>query len=196
MTDETETARAPDLAGAVPDLLALIRLMADPKAAQRQLDAFVAGSSRIKDERSAADRAFRERAAQLDEREAEVAKLEKAISAQAGEYVARKADIDRKAARINEIFENICEKEAQIKREIIRFSGGAIDERIQALPDWSQLARDVFGISDVHYDDGSESHGRPETSDELEPAPGRQEGSTLTHRSPRPRRSETVRGTA
>jgi len=189
MTDETET-RAPDIqASAVEIAMTLLKIAADPKSAQRQLDAFVAGSTRIKDERAAADRAFRERATALDAREAEVVRLETAISAEAGEYVARKADIDRKEARIKGILESIIERENQFKREIIRYAGGSMDERIQTLPDWGQLARDILGISDVHYDD-NESHGRPDTSDELEPAPNRPEGSTFTHRSPRPRRSE------
>jgi hypothetical protein len=147
-------------------------------------------STRIRDERTAADRAFRERAAQLDAREAEVARLETAVSAEAGAYLARKADVDRKEAGAKAILESIIERENQFKRAIIQFSGGAIDERVQDLPNWSQLARDVFGAGDVHYDDTSESHGRPETANELESAPNRPEGSTLVHRSPRPRRSE------
>ena len=68
MSSETEL--PPPADDAFADVTALIRLIIDPKACQARLDAFTAASTKIRDEHTAPERAYKARAARHERREA------------------------------------------------------------------------------------------------------------------------------
>lgn len=153
MSSETEL--PPPADDAFADVTALIRLIIDPKACQARLDAFTAASTKIRDEHTASERAYKARAAALYEREAAIAKLESDASANAREWAARKDAINEKEQRLHEISRNIRIAEDGFKRQILQYAGIAshFNEQLQDLPNWEQLARDVLGArNDAHLD--------------------------------------------
>lgn len=195
MSFEIENTPAPAFS-AFEDLMALIKLAGDPKGFQRNLDALMAATIKATEAKAAAAKQEASLAARKAEQDAAFAKREAEISATAEAWADRKADVDDKHERLSSIHYNIVTTINQFKREILRYAGVTRNESMQDLPDWSQMAAEVLGISDVHFD-GNDSSGRPETSYEIEPPPNLVAGSTLTRRSPRPprpTRADMVRG--
>ena len=152
MFDPNENTAAAPASSAFADLMALLRLIGDDKVYQKRLDALMAATIKASDAKAAAAKQEAALAQKKTEQEAAFAKREAEISATAEEWADRKADVDNRQERLYRIQDNIVEQERQFKREILRYAGVTMNESMQDLPSWSQLARDVLGIRDVHYD--------------------------------------------
>jgi hypothetical protein len=127
-------------------LTSLLRLIADPKSYQRQLDALMAASTRMREEAVGADRARAALAQAKLEHDAACAERE----AKADELVAlganRQAEADRKEARLDRIAKDIREHDKRLRLEVMRFSNlmPHFSEKLMELPDWGALADEVL----------------------------------------------------
>jgi hypothetical protein len=171
-------------------LTSLLRLIADPKSYQRQLDALMAAATRAREEAAGLKRA------QADFAQAEAGHLtacaEREVHAdeQAALGANRQAEADRKEARLDRIAKDIREHDARLRREVMRFSNllPGFSEKLQSLPSWSVLADEVLNSpGDADDIDGAEHIGRDadEAADHAlpsEPPADVIAGSTLTQR--------------
>lgn len=166
------------------DLMALLHLIADPKASQRRLDQHIAAAAREKEEKTAADRSKAALAQAKAEHDAACAERE----AKADELVAlganRQAEADRKEARLERIAKDIREHDQRLRREVMRFANllPGFSEKLQSLPSWSVLADEVLnGPRDADDIDGAAHLGADadEAADHALPAENLIAGTTL-----------------
>jgi hypothetical protein len=161
------------------------RFILDVKACAKRADELIGLTIAANEAKTAADQAqaaLAARVAELDKREAAIREAELAVHTEKQLVKGQRAELSNHAQHLGKI-------EDQIKMRLLHHAGVLhnFNPALQSMPEWAAVDREL-GAGDAHYDDGA-STGRPETLDESEPAPNRVAGSTLTHRSPRPRQS-------
>jgi len=164
-----ETENSPLLAdptSAADALTALIKLVTDPKRAKANLDAITAGRTRLKDERDAAAREAKARAAALDEREREIAKREVALDTYEQSLTDRENKIEHKSEIIFSALHKVQRLDEQMRYAVMNYGGilSQFNDRLQALPTWESLNREFLDIKDAHLsqDDPSGQFARAE----------------------------------
>jgi hypothetical protein len=185
MSTETSHLEEAIPASAFSDLMGLVRLAGDPKAFQARLDALTAASAKLKEQRAADERLAKARTAALDQREAAIAKLEAETSAAAQEWANRKAEVDRKTERLDEIRQGIENDRCRLNSRMLAFAN-LTRHPLQDEPSDAQIDAEVFGRprNDAHFDEDPASPGHGRIADDTAyavPAPDRVSGSTLTH---------------
>jgi hypothetical protein len=150
--------------------LVLLRIAADPKGCQARLDAFVAGSARLKDERAAAAREAKVRTAALDEREAAIAKLEAASEAREEAVQIREEAVDKRYAKIDEAAAMVRQGTDLFKRRLMHYAGIVVHP-LQSEPTFEVVENLLRGAVDAHYDDNDTKTERGQVTGEVEPVP-------------------------
>jgi chromosome segregation ATPase len=165
-------------------LMTLARLFVDPKALQAQMAAFAAGSTRIKEERTASELADRERAAALDAREAELARQEQELRDYHAKVLAKDGDADQKLDLARTLYQRIGGMEKQMVRALMRHADilSGFNEQLQSLPSLQEALRLLGPPQDAHFDDDSAIAVASET--ETVPSDHRVLGSNLTRERP------------
>jgi len=165
MSFETETSTPAPVDDAFGNLMALIKLAADPKAFQVRLDALMAATVKANEAKVGAERAKSAQAA----RDAELDKREEAIASVEVETGLRRAEVNGRQERLHEILADIRKQGDQFRREILRYAGLGehFNERLQSLPDWNALASIALGQPDPQMS-GDHQPLRDEASGEVE----------------------------
>ena len=144
-------------ASAFADVLALLNLIADPRASQRRLDQHIAAAAREKEEKTAADRskaalaqakaeheaASAERTAALDAREAELAVVEARWRERLAAVEAREEAVSKEGqvAEIRKIRDEVNRHENYLRATLMNIAG--------LNPHYNSLLNDMPGFSGV-----------------------------------------------
>lgn len=138
-------------ATAFADVMTLLAIAADPKAAQERIDAIMAAAAQLDEAREAATAAqatlageTAQRRAELDKREGELDRYEARVSA-------REEGVKSAWEKIGTEFVDIRKLDAVMRRQVVTYNLGHFDERLQTLPDWDSLHESVFGRPDPHF---------------------------------------------
>jgi hypothetical protein len=138
-------------------LTSLLRLIADPKSYQRQLDALMAASTRAKEEAAGLKRAQADFASAESEHVKACAEREAAAEGMAAHAASRNATAEQTEARLQRLAADIREHDARLRREIMHFANlmPYWSERLQEIPSWSALADEVLDKPQPPDDGGS-----------------------------------------
>jgi hypothetical protein len=148
---EIETGIPASASSAFEDLMALIKLVGDPKGFQRNLDALVATTAKANEAKAAAAKAEASLAKAKTEQEAAFAKRGQELDAYNDSLTKRKNEIAQTKETILGTLEQMRVLEGQMKRAVMGYGGllSSFDPRLQSMPSWQALGA-LDGIRDAH----------------------------------------------
>jgi hypothetical protein len=180
---EIETGHSPaaPASSAFEDLTALLRLIGDDKTYQKRLDQFMAASTRAREEAAGAERAqaaLAQRVAEIDKREAKIAEAEVDLHT-------RKRQVEGQHAKLFDHARHLDEVADQIKLRLLRYAGvlGNFNPKLQSIPDWAAVDRELAMPRDVHMDGNDTTTERGEATI-TEAVPNAMAGATITRSRP------------
>jgi hypothetical protein len=185
---ETNQTQAPASA-AFEDALALIKLAADPKAYQKQLDGLMAATVKASEAKAAAARQEASLAVKEAAQNAAFAKREGELDAYHGSLLKRESETKQTRQTIFGALAEMQRLDAQMRRAVMGYGGllEGFNERLQELPSWEALGN-LLGRSDVHFDESAQPD-RGEASGETERLPDAPMMATIRRsKPPRPSR--------
>jgi hypothetical protein len=168
------------------DAMTLLAIAADPKSAEKRLNAIRSEIAKFAEAKAEVEAAQAALASAKAEQEAELGKREQELNEYAERLREREYAVVRSRETVLDAVDHMRTLDKQMKRAVMSYAGilDSFNERLQDLPSWEALNRDMLG-SDPHFDGDEPVRVAQET--ETEPVPNTPEGGTLMRSVPRSR---------
>jgi chromosome segregation ATPase len=173
--------------------LALIALMADPQAAKARFLEFIAERTGAEKAIAALESAKAAWALEKAAQETALAKRKQELDAYSDSLSKLSSEIKQTKETIFGARDQIQRLDVQMKFAIMNYGGllQGFNERLQEMPSWESLNRELLGRSDAHFDNNDTSTARGEVSTEIERVPDAPEYATIRRsKSSRPSRAD------
>jgi Mg2+ and Co2+ transporter CorA len=140
--------------GGLDQLMALVRFVTDAKACGKRVEELVAMTTGAIEATAAAEQARAALAQATTEQEAALAKRKQEVDAYCDEALKKDRDADGKLKRVRADIGEMRRLDEQMRRAVMSYAGmlNHFNERIQDMPSWETLDRELLGKSeDAHF---------------------------------------------